>query len=193
MADILSFDVPTREERLSFLRTCSAKDILNLRVTIHELHKRLPEDYLFNLTTSERIICLRAALICWSVTEGKQVPREMQFRAILADQLGHDSLVSAGTGSGKTLPIAINILLDDPAKRKITITISPLKRLQTSQQEDFSARYGIRTFAINEDTPRDDEWWTVGIFPRLIRCMYSHIFRRIFTLHIRLSNSRLNI
>ncbi len=86
----------------------------------------------------------------------------MQLRAILADRLRHESLVPAGTGSRKTLPIAINILLNDPAKRKITITMSPLKRLQSSQQEDFSARYGIRTFAIiNEDTSCDDKWWTV--------------------------------
>ena len=85
----------------------------------------------------------------------------MQLRSILADQLGKDSLLSAGTGSGKTLPIAINILLDDPSKNKITLTISPLKRLQSTQEADFSSRYGIRTFAINDDTPREDAWWTV--------------------------------
>ncbi|KJA24296.1 hypothetical protein HYPSUDRAFT_136436 [Hypholoma sublateritium FD-334 SS-4] len=88
----------------------------------------------------------------------------MQLRSILADQLKKDSLVSAGTGSGKTLPIAINILLDDPSKNKVTITISPLKRLQATQQEDFKSRYGIRTFAINDDTPHDEAWWTVHFY-----------------------------
>ena len=35
------------------------------------------------------------------------------------DQRVRDSLVSTGTGSGKTLPIAICTLLDDPAKKKL--------------------------------------------------------------------------
>jgi replicative superfamily II helicase len=68
----------------------------------------------------------------------------MQLRAILADRLGKESLISAGTGSGKTLPIAINILLDNPAKNLITLTLSPLTRLQATQEKDFVSRYGIR-------------------------------------------------
>ncbi|KAF8169075.1 hypothetical protein BJ912DRAFT_835350, partial [Pholiota molesta] len=75
--------------------------------------------YLAELTDAERAICHRASVVCWSVTEGKQVPRKMQLRAILADRLGKESLISARTGSGKTLPIAINILLDDPSKNLV--------------------------------------------------------------------------
>jgi replicative superfamily II helicase len=86
----------------------------------------------------------------------------MQLQAVLADQHRHDSLVSASTGSGKTLPIALNILLDDPSNHRITLTISPLKRLQTTQENDFRVRYGILTYAINEDTPRDEKWWKVS-------------------------------
>jgi ATP-dependent helicase YprA (DUF1998 family) len=40
-----------------------------------------------------------------SITGSVQVPREMQLRAILSDSQGKDTLVSVGTGSGKTLPI----------------------------------------------------------------------------------------
>ena len=59
--------------------------------------------------------------------------------AVLSDRHGkpEDSLIVAGTGSGKTLPIALNILLDDPAKKLVTITFSPLKRLQVTQENDF--------------------------------------------------------
>lgn len=152
---------PTLDERLEYLRKCPATDITELSRSITDLESKLPQVYLEGLAAEQRIICLRAALVCWSVTQGTQIPREMQLRSILADRLGRDSLVSAGTGSGKTLPIAINILLDDPSKNKITLTISPLKRLQSTQQADFSESYGIKTFVINEDTPRDDGWWTV--------------------------------
>lgn len=155
------YSVDTLQDRLSFIRQCPGPDILALCASIPELYDRLPQEYIAELQEPERIICLRASLICWSVTAGTQVPRKMQLRAILADRLGRNSLVSAGTGSGKTLPIAMNILLDDPAKKYITLTVSPLKRLQAGQQDAFSTRYGIRTFAINDDTPRDDTWWTV--------------------------------
>ncbi|KAF8256918.1 hypothetical protein EI94DRAFT_1480977, partial [Lactarius quietus] len=85
----------------------------------------------------------------------------MQLKAVLLDYHGKDNLVSAGTGSGKTLPIALNVLLDDLDKQLLTVTLSPLKRLQVSQESDFNTRYGIPTVVINEDTPREDAWWNV--------------------------------
>ena len=39
----------------------------------------------------------------------------MQLHAVLADHHDLDCLIAAGTGSGKTLPTALKILLDDPA------------------------------------------------------------------------------
>ncbi|KAF8156542.1 hypothetical protein B0H34DRAFT_658390 [Crassisporium funariophilum] len=87
----------------------------------------------------------------------------MQLRAILADRLGKESLISAGTGSGKTLPITINILHDKPSRNLVTLTISPLTQLQATQEQDFVLVYGIRTFAINDHTPCDNTWWTVCI------------------------------
>lgn len=117
------------QDRLQYLRTCSGKEITELSTSIIDLQTQLPQDYLAELTECERVICHRASVVCWSVTRGKQVPRKMQLRAILADRLGKESLISAGTGSGKTLPIAINILLDDPSQNMVTITLSPLTRL----------------------------------------------------------------
>ena len=87
----------------------------------------------------------------------------MQLQAVLADYHGLDCLISAGTGSGKTLPTALKILLDDPAAALTTITLSPLKRLQVTQENDFYSKYGICTVVINEDTPRDDTWWDVSV------------------------------
>jgi hypothetical protein len=93
---------------------------------------------------------------------------------------GQDSLVDAGTGSGKTLPIALNILLDDPVHNGISLTILPLKRLQVtqvspqaikhgythlqSQENDFNSKYGIPTISVNNETPREDQYWQVGLF-----------------------------
>ncbi|KAH9054914.1 hypothetical protein EDB87DRAFT_1548254, partial [Lactarius vividus] len=85
----------------------------------------------------------------------------MQFKVVLANWNGEDCLVSAGTRSGKTLSIALNVLLDDPDAHLVTLTISPLKRLQVTQETDFNSQYGIPTVVINEDTPRDDAWWSV--------------------------------
>ena len=129
----------------------------------------LPTTFLATLDDEARAICFRASLICYSVTRGTQVPREMQLRAVLADQTEQDSLVAAGTGSGKTLPMALNILLDDPSKKLTTVTISPLKRLQATQENDFNTRYSIPTVVINEDTPREDEWWKVSTCTSTLR------------------------
>ncbi|KAH8987871.1 hypothetical protein EDB92DRAFT_1801162, partial [Lactarius akahatsu] len=68
---------------------------------------------------------------------------------------------STGTESGKTLPIALNALLDDPDRKLLTLTFSPLKHLQVTQESDFNSWYHIPTVVINEDTPREDMWWTV--------------------------------
>ena len=90
------------------------------------------------------------------------VPQEMQFRTVLSDFHGKDCLIAAGTGSGKTLPITLCILLDNPATNSITLTISPLKCLQVTQESDFNSRFRISTVTVNEDTPRDMDWWNVS-------------------------------
>ena len=94
---------------------------------------KIPAEYLARLSEKDQLTAHRACLLTWFVTGGTQVPREMQLQSCLAMFNGKDFLVCAGTGSGKTLPIALNILLDDPARQRITLTISPLKRLQTTQ------------------------------------------------------------
>ena len=86
----------------------------------------------------------------------------MQFHVVLSDFEWRDCLIATGTGSGKTLPIVLCLLLDDPSADPITITISPLKQLQVTQESDFNSRFQIPTVTINEDTPRDVDWWNVS-------------------------------
>ncbi|KAF8221807.1 hypothetical protein L208DRAFT_1325884, partial [Tricholoma matsutake] len=87
----------------------------------------------------------------------------LQLCSCLATHNGHDSLISAGTGSGKTLPIAQNLLLDDPPDDFISLMISPLKCLQITQQgNDFNNKYRIPTVAINNDTPQEDVYWNAS-------------------------------
>ncbi|KAF8275163.1 hypothetical protein EI94DRAFT_35352 [Lactarius quietus] len=95
-----------------------------------ELGKRLPAGFLATLNDDDLTICYRAAILCYGITGSVQVPCEMQLKAVLSDCHGKDTLVSAGYGSDKTLPIALNVLLDDPDKRLITVILSPLKRLR---------------------------------------------------------------
>ncbi|KAJ7016533.1 P-loop containing nucleoside triphosphate hydrolase protein, partial [Mycena alexandri] len=79
-----------------------------------------------------------------------------QLEASLASISGRSSSVIARTGYGKTLCIAIPLLLQPDT---ITVTISPLKRLQKMQVNDFMQKYGIPTIAINEDTSNSPELW----------------------------------
>jgi hypothetical protein len=156
---LLMDDLKAALERVSFLRTCSPEDLEQL-IALDFPSELLPALFISGLNDNDRIICWRASLISWTVA--KQVPREMQLRVVLADQHLKDSLTISGTGTGKTLPMALNMLLDDPSQNWRTITLSPLKRLQVTQGNDFNTRYGIHTVVINEDTPRERAWWDVS-------------------------------
>jgi superfamily II DNA/RNA helicase len=73
---------------------------------------------------------LRAYLIVYSLSRGKMVPHQGQLESSLAAMSGRESIVIARTGYGKTLCIAIPLLLQPGT---VTLTISPLKRLQHMQ------------------------------------------------------------
>jgi hypothetical protein len=106
-------------ERVSFLRTCSAQDLEQL-LALEFPSELLPTQFTTSsLNDKDRIICWRASPISWTVA--KQVPREMQLRVVLADHHLKDSLTISVTGTGKTLPMALNMLLDDPSQNWRTI------------------------------------------------------------------------
>ena len=90
---------------------------------------------------------LRACLLALSVTDTRIIPRQFQLEAGLAAYRDKNTIINAGTGSGKTLSMAIPLLMDP---RAVAIIISPLKRLQTSQAEELK-RYLIKPLVINQD------------------------------------------
>jgi superfamily II DNA/RNA helicase len=58
------------------------------------------------------------------------VPRNIQLQAALASLAGYDSKLISGTGTGKTLTIALPHLLQPD---RVSLVVSPLKHLQVTQ------------------------------------------------------------
>ncbi|KAF9034837.1 hypothetical protein BJ165DRAFT_1615690 [Panaeolus papilionaceus] len=146
----MSLLLPDVQKQLEFIRNAYDSEIQGL-ATENLPTERLLHEFLNTLPLSEKIFCLRISLIYWIASSKSQVPREMQLKVMIAECFyGKDVLVSAGTGSGKTLPVALGALYQDPTKNNITLVISPLKRLQSTQASDFESRYGLKSVAINE-------------------------------------------
>ena len=121
-------------------------------------HLALPGSFWEAYTDEKLATGLRACLATWTASGKEIVPMEFQLQATIAMMSGQDALIDVGTGYGKTLCMIMPCLLDVPGA--ISIVISPLKRLQVVQVLEFE-RYGVRTVAINEDTPNDQELWKV--------------------------------
>ncbi|KAJ3501241.1 hypothetical protein NLJ89_g9430 [Agrocybe chaxingu] len=75
-------------------------------------------------------------------------PYEWQLDMSEAVLLGLDTIVIAGTGSGKTLPFVMPSMLD---KKKKAIVISPLKTLEEDQAKRFM-KLQVPAAAVNGDT-----------------------------------------
>ena len=100
-----------------------------------------------SLDLDQHLDALRACLLVFSVSDGQVVPRQFQLEAGLAAYQGKNTIVNAGTGSGKTLSMAIPLLMDPDA---VAVIISPLKRLQSTQARELE-RFLIKPLAINQD------------------------------------------
>jgi ATP-dependent helicase YprA (DUF1998 family) len=137
----------------------SSLDMLKLSYEMTIPTELAPQSSFWKSYTDEKLtIGLRACLAMWAASGKRIVPIEFQLTATIALMSGQDSLVDVGTGYGKTLCMILPSLLDSPGT--ISIVVSPLKRLQVLQVLEFE-RYGIKTVAINEDTPNDPELWKV--------------------------------
>jgi len=114
------------------LQEIRQKSLGNLQIEAKQLYPEglaKLEDFLNSLTLPERTTCLRACTMLFKVTNGK-IPRQFQLEATLATISKRDSIVIAGTGAGKTVCILLPLLLSPD---RISIMISPLKRLQINQ------------------------------------------------------------
>ncbi|KAF8551183.1 hypothetical protein OG21DRAFT_1513089, partial [Imleria badia] len=97
-----------------------------LGYTLDELQHRALEDIgtrLATLSETNTVDALRASLIVHHLSSHAIAPRDFQLQASLAILHGKDSIVTAGTGSGKTLCQLIPLLLQPGT---LSITISPL-------------------------------------------------------------------
>jgi ATP-dependent helicase YprA (DUF1998 family) len=92
--------------------------------------QQLRHEFIVNLETHEQEIVYKGCLLLYTVTNGIKVPQEFQLEATLALLAGWDSLINAGTGSGKTLCMVLPALLDPTS---VSLMILPLKQLQILQ------------------------------------------------------------
>ena len=118
------------------IRTIKADSLANVKArALHEIpNDLLPLEYIDSLGSVQQQRCYVYCLVVWHSTGKKQCPKALQLAAALGvSDLGEasDVFLNAGTGSGKTLAAILNQLLEDESK--LTIVISPLKRLQDSQ------------------------------------------------------------
>ena len=76
-----------------------------------EIGSRLPQEYIQTLPHHDKIDTFRTCLIVYWLTSCAIVPRVFQLQASLATLHGRDTIITAGTGSGKTLCQLIPMLL----------------------------------------------------------------------------------
>ena len=92
---------------------------------------RFPYNYIQTLNAADKIdASVRACLVIHAMTSDKIMSRSFQLQAPLALLHGFDTLITAGTGSGKTLCLLIPIL---PQPGSTSITVLPLKHLLSTQ------------------------------------------------------------
>jgi hypothetical protein len=150
------------QENLAHIRSLPLPGLqLLFEATIPAASRPL-DNYRSTLNDDDHTITLKLCLLCWSVSNEifpKPIcPREFQLRASIAAIKKHDCIVDVGTGYGKTLCTILPHLL---LPFSISVVVSPLKRLQVLQVDEFR-RWGLSTIAINEDTPDTEEVWNVS-------------------------------
>ncbi|KAF9496450.1 hypothetical protein BDN71DRAFT_1495271 [Pleurotus eryngii] len=82
-----------------------------------------------------------------------------QLEAAISVYTGHDTVLCAGTGSGKTLSFWIPLLmaLDDGLDAPITILVTPLNILGQENAKELGLA-GIAAVAINSETSSQQLW-----------------------------------
>jgi hypothetical protein len=103
---------------VSVIRQLDDDDAIRYAVILIRPNRIPSRAFLQSLSKKDCAIVLRACLLVYSLTRGKIVPHQGQLEASLASLSGRDSSVIARTGYGKTLCIAIPLLLEPcPVRR----------------------------------------------------------------------------
>ena len=126
----------------------------------------LPSDAFLDSLSSERASTVKRACFITFALARNIILKEWQLEGTLDILAGHDTILNASTGSGKTMLIILPMLLRPGS---ISITISPLKRLMASQAEELG-RFGLRAAIVNEDTSHNPE-----LFKAILDSHYNHI------------------
>ncbi|KAJ3775657.1 P-loop containing nucleoside triphosphate hydrolase protein [Lentinula raphanica] len=129
----------------------------------------LPWTFLNSLSNKEQLVAFKFCLLLWYVTQGSQIPRQIQLESALSVYQKKDTLLVAGTNTGKTLVVILLALLQKPGQ--VTLMVSPFKRLQESMAKDMRERYNLNVLVINEETTRDNDWWTKNVFNTMTKCV----------------------
>ncbi|KLO04323.1 P-loop containing nucleoside triphosphate hydrolase protein [Schizopora paradoxa] len=133
-------------------------------------HKNLKDIHLelaAKLSTEDQRLALELFYLLDRASNGERSPRIFQLEAAISIIRGNDTIVRAGTGSGKTLVMILVLLY---CKNEAAVTIVPLKLLQTTFVDEFG-KYGIRAIAINADTPLDPD-----VFQDILGGKYQNFF-----------------
>lgn len=134
------FDLPeSLQAELQHVYELPEKDLLS---TARQL---LPADalealviYIATLSAHDQAVALRASLLLYVVSKKSKTPRAMQLECVRAMMSRKDCLVTAGTGSGKTIAMLLAVILDPLS---ITLVVSPLIRLQINQVSIFISTF----------------------------------------------------
>jgi len=101
-----------------------------------------PADFIQSLTAGDQAEVYKVCLLVFLISGSRIVPRKLQLLAPLATLAGYDSEVISGTGTGKTLAMAIPHLLHP---KRVSLIVSPLKRLEVTQVCIFLQSYTFRS------------------------------------------------
>ena len=105
--------------------------------------------YSLESASSLRLDAVRACFLVFSVSDCRVTPQQFQLEAGLAAYWGKNALVNAGTRSGKTLSMAIPLLIN--SSEAVTVVVSPLKRPYFAQAEEL-VRFPVKPPVVNEDS-----------------------------------------
>jgi ATP-dependent helicase YprA (DUF1998 family) len=95
----------------------------------------LSEDFVHQFKLREREIIIEAFLQTDFRTHGIQAPRPFQLKCAITLGTGRDLVCTAGCGAGKTLAMALPVMMLDEGK--VALTIVPLKLLQQNHVRTF--------------------------------------------------------